>query len=119
FLEEAVTAVESIGENVGHGDELGRTVLGQQGVLGGAGAATATANQSHLNSVILGGVDVGNGQSGQRRSDGDLAGGLDHVAASWAAIGSIGHDGSPPGGAMGGKLAERGMSTSFSDPRRK
>ncbi len=95
-LQVAVAVLQTIRENVGHGDELGRAVLALEGVLGGAGAAAAASDQSYLDSLAGACVDVWDGQAGQGRRHGELAGRSQHFAARRVAVGGITHDGFPP-----------------------
>jgi hypothetical protein len=110
-LEIAVTLLEPVGEDVGHGDELGRAVLAEQGVLGGAGAAAAAADQRDLDGVLFTGMDVRHSQARQGRRHGELAGRLHRFAARHAGFGGIGHVGSPP--VSGGYAMSEGLSFQF------
>ena len=80
LLQLRVAAVEAVLEDVGHGHQLDRAVLGRQGVGRRAGAAAAAADQGHLDRVVLGGVDGRNGDPRQGRGRGDLAGVLQKLA---------------------------------------
>ena len=77
-------AVEAIGQpglkDVRHRGQAGRPARLQR-VLGGAGATAAAADQGDLNRVRLAGVNLRQGDSRVRPDGGDLARGLDHVAA--------------------------------------
>ena len=57
--------VEPILEGVGHGDELDGAALGIDGVEDGAGAASAAADDGHLDSAGFGGVYERNRYAGQ------------------------------------------------------
>ena len=52
------------GEDVGQGDQLDRTVLHGKRSFDGPAATTARTHDGHLNRVVFGGVDAGNGDSG-------------------------------------------------------
>ncbi len=79
LLQVAVAAAEAILEDVGQGHEL-QALVGRQRVGRRAGAASAAADQDHLDRVVLPRVDAWNDRAGQGRSGGDLAGGFQELA---------------------------------------
>ncbi len=54
-------------EQIGHGHQLDRPAGDLEGVDRGAAAAPAAADQGQPDGIVLGGVHVGNGHSGQCR----------------------------------------------------
>ena len=68
-------------EDVGHGHQLGRSVLDAQRVLGCAGAAPAASHQRKLDRIAHRRVHVWQSYSGQGRNPGDAAGFAEERAA--------------------------------------
>jgi hypothetical protein len=67
--------LQPVFKDVSHGHELDRAAAGRGKSIGGrAGAASATADQGHLDRVVLRGVDVGSGHAGQGRGGDNTAG---------------------------------------------
>ena len=64
LLECGEVILEPIREGVGHGDELGIGV-GGEGLLGGAAASTAAADQAELDRAAGGGMNQWDGQAGR------------------------------------------------------
>ena len=83
FLELLVAIGEAVVEDVGHGDEFELAVLDRQGVLNGAAAAAAAANEGDADGVVFGGVDGRRGERCQGGDCGGLAGANEEFAARW------------------------------------
>lgn len=79
-LEGIVGAVETVLENIGHGNELGRTAL-RHGVGRGAATAPAATDQRDLELVTPRRVNVGKDDTRQGRRGGELAGSFEKLPA--------------------------------------
>ena len=67
--------------DIRHGHELERRAGDGEGVVGGAGAASAAADEGDLDGAGLGGVDEGDLNSGEGGDGGDAARGFEKGAA--------------------------------------
>lgn len=79
-LEGIVGAVETVLENIGHGNELGRTAL-RHGVGRGAATAPAATDQRDLELVTPRRVNVGKDDTRQGRRGSELAGSFEKLPA--------------------------------------
>ena len=73
--------LEAMVEDVGHGPQFG-WALGGKGLGGGAGAASAAADQGDLNGVVLSGVAGAGEGAGERGTGNGGAGGFEELATS-------------------------------------
>ena len=72
---------DPLGEQVGHGNELGVPVGHGQGVGCRSRSTAAAANQGQADRIVFGGVDVRNGHPGQDRAGGQRSARLHETAA--------------------------------------